>query len=158
MRGRTMAQPNSNLNQSEWDCTRCKMFHFGNCPQLKVSLTTTEVTEEGSSTDSHANTEASRELAPLSTESIDDNLEALIEKHTTALTSRNGVTSFDERVVDTFNLTKDLSAFIKQSQLEILKKACQDNWQKPIPEQYMLDKIKELEALKQIKEDLDGKD
>lgn len=32
---------NANYIQTEWYCEECKAKHFGNCPKMKVTLTTT---------------------------------------------------------------------------------------------------------------------
>jgi len=38
-----MADKTANNIQVEWFCYRCKAKHFGNCPKMKVTLTTTKL-------------------------------------------------------------------------------------------------------------------
>lgn len=35
-------RPRSNYVQTEWFCDNCKVKHFGNCPKIKVTLSTTK--------------------------------------------------------------------------------------------------------------------
>ena len=36
-------KPTANNVQVEWYCDKCKTNHFGNCPKMKVTITTTTV-------------------------------------------------------------------------------------------------------------------
>lgn len=34
------------MNQTEWYCDDCEVGHFGNCPRMTVTTTSTHITEE----------------------------------------------------------------------------------------------------------------
>lgn len=51
---------------------------------------------------------------------------------------------YPEKPIDRTQANQAIQEHIEGVLAEELKRICQDNWQKPIPEQYMLDRIKQL--------------
>lgn len=45
-------------------------------------------------------------------------------------------------------VTEQLLSMLTEARIDEVRKACQDNWQKPIPEQYMLDRLNQLKRNK----------
>jgi len=77
---------------------------------------------------------------------LPERIARILDRHNSSFRSDSLVGS----AVRNVETTKQINLLLAEEVVGELKKICQDNWQKPIPEQYMLDRIKELTQAKDM--------